>query len=113
MHLWDHSYLGKSPLGELKSVQEQMPHRAKLSRVDRGRAISAVLRAAIDHLKPIEDLPDFSISKHHHAILHKAYIEGLKNDVIAKSIGISERTFYREHANAVQALAETLCDWES
>src|SRR5713226_1446772 len=51
-HLWDFSYLGKHPLSQLSIVKQRLPQMLHHSHLDAGRAVSEILRHAIEALKP-------------------------------------------------------------
>ena len=112
-HLWDFCYLGKHPLSKLKTVQRRLTQQANSSHLDKGRVVSEVLRTAIETIKPTEDQLNFSREKHYYTILIKAYVEGIANKTIARSISVGERTLYRYSIKAIQAVAQILRDWEA
>ena len=112
-HLWDFSYLGKHPLSQLSIVRRRLSQKADESHLDVGRALSEVLRAAIVALKPTEDQETCSREKHYYAILTKAYVEGITNRAIAKSIDVGDRTLYRYSIKAIQCVARIVLDWEA
>ncbi len=112
-HLWDFSYLGKHPLSKLKIVKQRLAQQAHSIHLDTGRAVSEILRAAIETLKPTDGQSDFSREKHYYTILTKAYVEGVANRLVAESIHVGERTLYRYNIKAIQAVAQILRDWEA
>ena len=112
-HLWDFSYLGKHPLSQLSIVKQRLPQELHHSHLDAGRAVSEILRDAIEALKPIEGQKNFSREKHYYTILVKAYVESIPNKTIAKSINMGERTLYRYSIKAIQASAQVLWDWDA
>jgi hypothetical protein len=111
-HLWEFSYLGKSPVANLTMVKQSLPQGRKWSHVDLGRALSRVLQEAIENLKPAEHHPSFSRESLYYPILRQAYIEGIENKVIVHNLGISRRTFYRRRTEAIGVIAQILRDWE-
>ncbi len=111
-HLWEFSYLGKSPLTQLKIVEQSLPQEKNWSHVDRGGALNRILHAAIENLKPMEQYPSFSREVHYYSILHQAYIEGVENKVIAHNLNLSLRSLYRRRTEALRIVAQILRDWE-
>jgi hypothetical protein len=113
-HLYDFSYLGMHPLAHLRVVAAVPTHNhAALTHVDRGRALSKVLQAAIDELKPEAQLSPVGRETRFYPLLYQAYHEGKENHEVAMALSISDRTFYRERLRALRALAQLLWDVES
>ena len=67
-HLWDFAYLGKHPLTGLRSVQRRTPQRNGLSYLDNGRALSDLLQAAIESLRPCPQQEELSHEKYYYSI---------------------------------------------
>jgi hypothetical protein len=110
-HLWDFSYLGKHRLAGLQSVKRQILQNDS-THLDEGRALSEILQAAIDDLKPAKRQRDFSRERMFSTILYQAYIEIIPNAQIARSLHIGVRTLYRHKAKAIRVVAQLLRDWE-
>jgi hypothetical protein len=111
-HLWDFSYLGKHPLAELQSVKRQTSGSSDSTHLDAGRALSDLLQAAIEDLKPAKRQREISRERFFSTVLFQAYIEGIPNKQIAGSFRVGERTLYRYKAKAVRVVAQLLRDWE-
>ena len=111
-HLWDFSHLGNHPLAELESVKRQTSGSPDLTHLDAGRALSDLLQAAIEDLKPVKKQRKFSRERTFSTILYKAYVEGIPNKQIAESLGIAERTLYRYKTRAIRVVAHILRDWD-
>jgi hypothetical protein len=111
-HLWDFSYLGKHPLVELQSVKSQIPLPNGWTHLDRGRALSDLLQAAIEDLKPVKRQRDVSRERMFATILYRAYVEGIPNQQIAALLHVGDRTMYRYKRRAIRVVAQLLRDWE-
>ncbi len=112
-HLYDYSYLGTHPLAHLRVVATMTTHdHMPLTHVDRGRALSKALQAAIAELKPDDEPANGRRETRFYTLLYDAYHEGKENREVAIALSISERTFYRERRRALQALAQIVWDVE-
>jgi hypothetical protein len=111
-HLWDFSYLGNHALVELEIVKRQAVRSSDSTHLDEGRALSDLLQAAIEDLKPAKRQRDISRERMFSTILYQAYVEGIPNTQIAEVLNIGERTFYRYKRKAIRVVAQLLRDWE-
>jgi hypothetical protein len=111
-HLWDLAYLGKHALTELQSVKRRVSWPSDLTLRDQGRALGDLLQVAIVKPRPPKTQHNFSREKLLHTILYQAYVEGIENKQIAKSLNIGERTYYRYKAVAIHVVALLLRYWE-
>lgn len=110
--LWDYHYLGIHPLAKLSQVERQLKEKHPRSHLDAGKALSEVLQAAIEAIKPSKARRGHSNESRFYPILYYAYVETEENLTIARRLDISERTFYRELPKAVHVVAQVLRDWE-
>jgi hypothetical protein len=79
----------------------------------RGLALREVLRAALEAIRPADEMPD-PAKKHWrpYIILTEQYLRGRTPNWVASELSISERTYYEEQERALQALADILHQWE-
>jgi hypothetical protein len=110
-HMYDYSYLGTHPLAHLNVVDRFVIHdQSPLTHVDRGRAVSRLLQAAIAELARTGEPSNVGRESRYYAILYQEYQEGRENREIALNLSISERTFYRERKRALRSLAQVVWD---
>lgn len=113
-NLYDYSYLGDSPLGELKLVRSKLPP-DRITHLDRGKALHRVLSNTIEKLRP--DTAEFGepIPRewHPYLILHDAYIEDKPNREIMLNLYLSEGTFSRTRRAAVRSVTRALEEMET
>ncbi len=98
-HLYDPTYMRRSPLAELFGVSE---------RVDAPVMLQKVLTDAIQALKPRGGEPAQSLSWCLYNLLCSHYVQQLAQPQVASLLGISERTMRRRQRMAVRALADHL-----
>jgi hypothetical protein len=113
-NLYDYSYLGDTPLGELKLVRTRLAPE-QVTTLDRGKTVHDVLLEAINKLRP-----EMAISRdppprewYPYLILRDAYLEEISNRDIMLKLYISEGTFNRTRRAAVRSVARTLEEMEA
>jgi hypothetical protein len=106
--LYDYAYLGEHPLGERLLPRDQAG-----THLDRGKALNALLIAAIDKLRPPAATEPHELPPrewHPYLILRDAYVHGEANRDIMSRLYVSEATFHRTRRSALRAVAQTLID---
>lgn len=103
-HLYDIVYLRTHALAGLLA-----PGRS-LSRKERAWNLHHILLDVIDELDPGPQAPAFSRAWRRHRLMVLRYIDGLDPQGVADHLAISRRTYYREHEDAIQAVAGLLRD---
>ncbi len=103
-HLYDLVYLRRHPLTDLLIPD------ATTSRKDRAWQLHRLLMAAIDELDPGPKAPTFSREWRRHRLLVLRYLDGLDVETISEQLAISRRQYYREHDEAIEAIAQVLWD---
>lgn len=117
--LHDYSYLGEHALARLQVVTRELEGRDAqfVTHIDRGKALSKILRQAIDKLRPPGQEPSPrsvpSQEWHPFLVLHSAYVEGVPNRDIMSWLYISEGTFNRTRRRAVRSVAKALQEMET
>ncbi|MDI7274679.1 MAG: histidine kinase N-terminal 7TM domain-containing protein, partial [Anaerolineae bacterium] len=107
-HYWGGPKLSKSPLLRLRIVQKAM---AASDRVPT-KALRAVLRDAIERLRPSSQ-PSLTASEWVvYNILNLRYLRGERIRHVARSLAMSESDFYRKQRVAIEELAKTLAAME-
>lgn len=101
-HLYDYAYLRTHPLRWLVDAGGKLPHKEQASRLHR------LLLDILDELDPGPGAPAFSREWRRHRIMVLRYTDGLDPDSIASRLAISRRTFYRDHDEALRALARII-----
>jgi CheY-like chemotaxis protein len=99
--LYDWVSLSKSPLTQLIGVKDQE---------DSPSALRATLKAAIDALKPADDVSPRARAWRTYQVLHARYVEQFTQGEVAGELGLSIRHLRREEGLAVQSLAAYLWD---
>jgi len=104
-HMQDYVYLQSHPLC------------GSLCRPDEGaapgyqaQALRRLLLETIDRLSPPPSTPTDSREWRGHHILTARYIEGRSVEELTAELSISQRQFYREHSQAIEAVSRSL--WE-
>jgi hypothetical protein len=114
-HLHDFPHLGEHRLARLGIIESRLDveEGAFVTHLDRGRALRAVLIAAIGKLKPPGSQPSPATRQwRQYLILHDAYVLGeLNRDIMAK-LYIGEGTFNRARRRAIRAVARALGEME-
>ena len=99
--LYDWVSLSKSPLIQLFGVKD---------REDSPSALRATLKAAIDALKPADDVSPRARAWRTFQVLHARYVEQFTQGEVANELGLSIRHLRREESLAIQTLAAYLWD---
>ena len=107
-HLWDYNRIGAHPLADV--LLKPRGRHTRLSLVQRGAALNERLVAAIEQMKVRHGNPGKSRERRYYPILFGCYIEGLPNREVARTLNVSERTFYRERLRALASLRRLLVD---
>jgi len=103
-HLYDIVYLRTHALAELLVLDRS------LSRKERAWQLHHLLLDVIDELDPGPQAPAFSRVWRRHRLMVLRYTDGLEPQAVADRLAISRRTYYREHEDAILAIASLLCD---
>src|SRR5579859_6225615 len=101
-HIYDLVYLRTHPLLERLTEDKSM------SRKDQAWQLHHLLLNVIGELDPGPHAPAFSREWRRHRLMVMRYVDGLTPQVVADQLAISRRHFYREHENALEAVAEVL-----
>ncbi|MBC7264726.1 MAG: hypothetical protein H5T64_10300 [Chloroflexi bacterium] len=107
-HYWGGPRLTTSPLLQLRTVQEAMEKSGGVP----SRALRAVLKEAIERLKPDGPRSMTAAEWVLYNILEMKYIQGRRIREIADRMAISEPDFYRKQRAAIEELAKTLAAME-
>jgi len=103
-HFWGGPKLSDSPLLSLKAVKRYSEDQS----VPPPKALQAVLRQAIETLKPEVDSPLTANESLLYSILDFRYIQGRKIRDIAQRLAMSESDLYRKQRIAVEEVARSL-----
>jgi len=106
-HLYDYAYLRSHPLRWLVDASDELPRKEQAWRLHR------FLLEILDELDPGSGAPAFSREWRRHRVMMLRYADGLDPDSIASRLAISRRTFYRDHDDAIDALAQIVCSSEA
>jgi hypothetical protein len=116
-NLHNYAYLADLPLADLRLVRDcsESLDMGVNSFVQRGKALSSVLKEAVFRLKPDHGDPPETPSRswYPYLILRKAYLEGLPNRAVMAQLYISEGTFNRTRRAAIQSVARILEEMET
>ena len=112
-NLYDYSFLGDTPLGELKLVRTRLAQ-GQATTLDRGKMVHEILLEAVNKLRPetatSRDPPPREW--YPYLILRDAYLEEKSNRDIMLKLYISEGTFNRTRRAAIRSVARTLGEME-
>ncbi len=113
-NLYDYSFLGDTPLGELKLVRSRLAQ-GQATTLDRGKTVHEVLLEAINKLRPATAISRDPPPRewYPYLILWDAYLEEKSNREIMLKLYISEGTFNRTRRAAVRSVARTLGEMEA
>lgn len=115
--LHDYQYLGSTPLVRLRVVESclECTESGPTNHIDLGKAVSIVLRDAVDQLRPDQDEPAGSLPRnwYPYIILRDAYLNGVPNREIMARLYISEGTFNRTRRDAIRSVARLLNEMEA
>ncbi|HLY26139.1 MAG TPA: response regulator [Aggregatilineales bacterium] len=101
-HIYDLVYLRTHSLLDLLAEDKRAP------RKDQAWQLHHLLLGVIGELDPGPHAPAFSREWRRHRLMVMRYVDGLPPQVVADQLSISRRHFYREHENALEAVAEVL-----
>lgn len=115
LRLWDNSRkLGEHSLARLKVVETR--RQAALyadNPAGRGLALRDILHDALKTLRPATGTLDHTEKCwRSYIILKEQYVEGRSPDYLATQLSIERSTYNHEQANALDALADLLRQWE-
>jgi DNA-directed RNA polymerase specialized sigma subunit len=65
---------------------------------------------AIEQMKVSKEDAPKSRERRYHDLLSRRYVDRRTNREVARALSVSERTFYRERSNAIEALTRVLAD---
>jgi len=103
-HLYDIVYLRTHPLAEM--LLAETPR----GRHERAWKLHHLLLNVIEELDPGPQAPTFSREWRRHRLMVLHYVDGLDPQTVADRLAISRRTYYREHRDAIEAVASLLAD---
>jgi hypothetical protein len=106
--LYDYSYLGDHALAASLLTRDR--HSQSITHLDRGKALNALLIAAVEKLRPAgaepRELPP--PEWHSYLVLRDAYVNGDSNRDIMAKLYVSEATFHRTRRRALKAVTKAL-----
>jgi len=105
--LYDFIRLRTHPLASLLTSETAINHKEK------GWQLHHVLLDVVEELYPGAAAPPFSKEWRRHRLMVLRYIEAMDPRAVAEQLNISRRQYYREHATALEAVADILwsrCD---
>jgi len=102
-HYWGGPKLSESPLMDLRSVRNALHNTGSST-----KALQAVLRRAIENLRPDEQLDPTAQEWVLYNILHLRFLQGLRIRDIVMKLAMSESDFYRKQRVAVEEVARQL-----
>jgi hypothetical protein len=113
-NLYDYTFLADSDLAGLHLVRAHLPA-GKITSLDRGKAVHAVVLEALEKLRPRPTEPRDPPPRewYPYLILCSAYLEETPNRDIMLRLYISEGTFNRTRRAAIRSLARTLREMEA
>jgi CheY-like chemotaxis protein len=104
VHLYDPVYLQKHPLGQALVSLNAANHGI------RAQMLREIVVEAIEQLQPDRRLPFGSKEWISYRILNDRYLEAMTPKEVADKLHISERHFFRQHRQAVEAVTAVLWD---
>ena len=106
-HLSDYSYLGDHTLTAALLPRHNV---VAATHLDRGKALCAIVVAAIEKLRPTGTEPrDLAPREWHpYLVLRDAYLRGEANRDVMSRLYISEATFHRTRRRALRAVAKAI-----
>ena len=111
--LYDYSYLGDHALAG--SILVRGSHHQPATHLDRGKALNALLIAALEKLRPPGTEPRELPPRewHSYLVLRDAYVNGNSNRDIMAKLYVSEATFHRTRRRALKAVTKALFEMEA
>jgi hypothetical protein len=95
-----------------RKAQELAEEGRPVTDEERGKAFWALIRQAIERLRPEDLEPNYLIPQWHpYLILYEEYILGTDNRLIADKLHISEREMLRRRQRAVERVVRQLFQW--
>ena len=107
--MWDYSRVGAHPLVDVLLTSPN-GSRSRLGLIERGAEMNRYLIEAIERIKVSKEHAPKSRERRYFQILSGCFIDRRTNRDVARALSVSERTFYRERANALMALTRVLSD---
>ena len=104
VHLYDPVYLQKHPLGQALVSLNAANHGI------RAQMLREIVVEAIEQLQPDRRLPFGSKEWTSYRLLNGRYLEAMTPKEVADKLHISERHFFRQHRQAVEAVTAVLWD---
>ena len=102
-HYWGGPKLSESPLLGLKTVRRSLERGGSST-----KALQAVLREAIENLRPNEQLDPTAQEWVLYNVLNLRFLQGLRIREIAAKLSMSESDFYRKQRVAVEEVARQI-----
>lgn len=102
-HYWGGPKLSESPLLRLKTVRHALEDGGSST-----KALQAVLREAIENMRPDEQLDPTAQEWVLYNVLHLRFLQGLRIREIASKLAMSESDFYRKQRVAIEEVARQL-----
>jgi hypothetical protein len=102
-HYWGGPKLSESPLLRLRAVRSSLNETGSST-----KALQAVLRRAIENLRPDDQLDPTAQEWVLYNILHLRFLQGLRIREIINRLAMSESDFYRKQRVAVEEVARQL-----
>ena len=103
-HIYDIVYLRTHPLIEM------LLRDTSLGRKEQAWKLHHLLLDTIEDLDPGPQVPALSREWRRHRLMALRYRDGLNPEAVADRLAISRRTYYREHKDAIEAIAGLLRD---
>ena len=103
-HFWGGPKLSDSPLLSLKAVKRYADEQS----LSPPKALQALLRQAIETLKPEDESPQTANESLLYTILDMRYVQGRKIRDIANRLAMSESDLYRKQRIAVEEVARSI-----
>jgi len=102
-HYWGGPKLSESPLLGLKTVRRSLEGGGSPT-----KALQAVLREAIENLRPDDQLDPTAQEWVLYNVLHLRFLQGLRIREIAAKLAMSESDFYRKQRVAIEEVARQI-----
>lgn len=112
-HLNDYTYLGDSPLADMKLVRERLTP-GQITHLDCGKIVHEVLIETLERMCPEDNISRDPPPRewYPYLILRDAYLEEIPNRDIMLRLYISEGTFNRTRRSAIRSVARALGEIE-